>query len=67
MNSILSEAYKYTTGGIPLGRIGVSVLIVLVAFVLRNALRSILKNTGEKNFGFVGALARDLIKPTAFL
>lgn len=67
MNSILSEAYKYTTAGIPLGRIAVSVLIVLVAFVLRNALRSILKNTGKKKFGFVGALARDLIKPTAFL
>ncbi|MCK4806553.1 MAG: mechanosensitive ion channel family protein [Candidatus Aegiribacteria sp.] len=67
MNSILSEAYNYTTGGIPLGRIAISILIVLAAFVLRSTLRSILKKTGEKKLGFVGALARDLIKPTAFL
>ncbi len=67
MNSILSEAYSYTAGGIPLGRIATSVLIILAAFLIRNTLRSILKNTGEKQLGIAGALARDLIKPTAFL
>ena len=67
MNSILTEAFNYTAGGIPLGRIAISILIVLAAFVLRNTLRSILKKTGERKLGFVGALARDLIKPTEFL
>ncbi len=67
MSSILSEAYNYSAGGIPLGRIVTSIIIVLIAFVLRNILRSILKKTGEKKLGFVGALARDLIKPMAFL
>lgn len=67
MNSILSETYNFTTGGIPLGRIAISILIVLAAFVLRNTLRSILKKTGEKKLGFVGTLARDLIKPATFL
>ncbi len=66
LNSILSEAYSYSTGGIPLGRIAISVLIVIAAFVLRSTLRSILKKTAEKNLGFVGTLARDLIKPAAF-
>lgn len=67
MNTIIFEAYNYTTAGIPLGRIAISLLIVLAAFVLRNTLRSILKKTGGKRFGFAGVLARDLIKPMAFL
>ncbi|MCK5116245.1 MAG: mechanosensitive ion channel family protein [Candidatus Aegiribacteria sp.] len=67
MTDILTEAYNYAAGGIPLGRIVTSLIIILIAFVLRTILRSILKNTGEKKFGFVAALARDLIKPMAFM
>jgi len=67
MINVLSDAYNYTAGGIPLGKITSSILIILAAFLLRNILRSILKKTGEKKLDFVGALARDLVKPATFL
>jgi MscS family membrane protein len=67
MVDFLSEAYSYEAGWLPLGRIAASIIIVGIAFVLREVLRSALKRMGEKKLGFAGALARDLIRPAAFL
>lgn len=67
MIDFLTDAYNYTTEGIPLGKIATSVLIVLIAFLARSILRSVLKKTGKKKSGFAGTLARDFIKPASFL
>lgn len=67
MLDLLSEAYGWEAGGFPLGRIVASVAIILVAIAIRELLKSILRRTGEKKLGFAGALARDLVKPAAFL
>lgn len=67
MSNTLAEIYNYSTGGLPIGRIAVSIIIVLLAFALKCVLSSILKNTGKKKMGFIAALARDLIKPASFL
>ncbi len=67
MSKVLAEVYNYSTGGLPLGKIATSIIIVLLAFALKCVLSSILKKTGEKKLGFIAALARDLIKPAAFL
>jgi len=63
----LGSIYQYSAGGIPFGKIGTSVLIVLFSLVIRNFLRSILRKTGAQKLGFAGAFARDLLKPAAFL
>jgi hypothetical protein len=67
MINIFTDAYNYTTGGIPLGKIATSILIVLIAFLVRGILRSVLKKAEKKNTGFFGTLARDFVKPAAFL
>jgi MscS family membrane protein len=67
MINIFTDAYNYTTGGIPLGKIATSILIVLIAFLVRSILRSVLKKAEKKNTGFFGTLARDFVKPAAFL
>ena len=67
MAGAISDIFNYSTAGIPLGRLAVSLAIVFAAFVLRAVLKSILEKTGRKTLGFAGALARDLIKPASFL
>lgn len=67
MFDFLTEAYGYSAGGVPVGRIVLSATILILAFVIRTLLRSTLRRTGERKLGFAGALARDLIKPAAFL
>ena len=67
MLDFLSEAYGWEAGGFPMGRIVASVAIILGAIAIRELLKSILRRTGEKKLGFAGALARDLVKPAAFL
>ncbi|MCD4775525.1 MAG: mechanosensitive ion channel family protein [Candidatus Aegiribacteria sp.] len=67
MISFLTDAYNYTTGGFPLGKIATSVLIVLIAFLVQSILKTVLEKIGKKNTGFFGTLARDFIKPAAFL
>ncbi len=67
MSEALADIYNYSTGGLPLGKIATSIIIVLLAFALKSILSSIMKKTGEKKLGFIGALARDLTKPAVFL
>ncbi len=67
MSETLADIYNFSTVGLPLGKIATSIIIVLLAFVLKGVLSSTLRKTGEKKLGFVGALARDLIKPAAFM
>jgi MscS family membrane protein len=67
MIDFLTDAYNYTTEGIPLGKIATSVLIVLIAFLIRSVLRLVLKKIEKKKSGFAGTLARDFIKPASFL
>lgn len=67
MSETLADIYNFSTVGLPLGKIATSIIIVLLAFALKGVLSSTLRKTGEKKLGFVGALARDLIKPAAFM
>lgn len=67
MADILNATLGYEAAGFPLGRIALSLLVVLAAFLLRSLLRSALKRAGERSRGFVGSLARDLTKPASFL
>ena len=67
MSEALADIYNYSTGGLPMGKIATSVIIILLAIALKSVLSSILKKTGEKKLGFVGALARDLIKPATYM
>ncbi len=67
MSNAIAEIYNYSTGGLPLGRIAASIIILLLAFALKCVLSSILKKAGKKKLGFIAALSRDLIKPASFL
>lgn len=67
MADFLNQTLNFEAAGVPLGRITVSLIIILAAFLLRSVLKSALKRTGKRSHGFVGSLARDLTKPTSFL
>jgi len=67
MTDILTDAYHFTTAGIPLGKIATSILIILVAFLARNILKLLLIKTSHGKRGFIRTIASDFAKPAAFL
>ena len=63
----LTGLYDFSAGGVPVGRIGASLLILLAAYFIRGVITGVLRRKGEKRDGFVSKLTRVLRRPLGFL
>ena len=59
----LTGIYDFSAGGVPVGKIGVSLLLLLAAVLIRRLLTGVLRRKGDKHDGFLSTLSRDLKRP----
>ena len=66
MLDALSDVTGYSPGGVPVGRIVLSLLVIAAAFLARRLIRSALRRKGSGE-GFLSTLTRDIEKPLGLL